>query len=127
MRPLGDAHDTAVPAATSAAAAATAYRSDNVTVLSRDMAHTEKKKEKKEEPPPPPPLPLDGGDYNKAATSGRHLPPGTDPKVCQAECDAAAECVAWTYAIRGAPAGSGDCCLKKMAPTKITFFKHPPK
>ena len=37
--------------------------------------------------------------------------------MCQAECDAAAECVAWTYVIRGEPAGSGDCCLKKMAPT----------
>ena len=60
---------------------------------------------------------LNGGDYNKAAAVGRHLPPGTDPRVCQAECDAAAECVAWTYVIRGEPAGSGDCCLKKMAPT----------
>ena len=57
--------------------AAAGQTSDNGT-LSRYMAHTD----------------LNGGDYNKAAATGRHLPPGTDPKVCQAECDAAAECVA---------------------------------
>ena len=60
---------------------------------------------------------LGGGDYNKDAKAGRHFPPGTDPKACQAECDAAGECVAWTYVIRGMPAGSGDCCLKKAAPS----------
>ena len=60
---------------------------------------------------------LNGGDYNKNASTGRHHPAGTDPKVCQAECDKAAECVAWTYVIRGAPAGSGDCCLKKQGAT----------
>ena len=60
---------------------------------------------------------LMGGDYNKNATTGRHYPPGTDPTVCQTECDKAAECVAWTYVIRGQPEGSGDCCLKKRAPT----------
>jgi hypothetical protein len=60
---------------------------------------------------------FNGGDYNKNATVGRHHPPGTDPNVCQAECDKAEECVAWTYVIRGAPAGSGDCCLKKHGAT----------
>lgn len=60
---------------------------------------------------------LQGGDYNKNASTGRHHPPGTDPKVCQNECDAAEQCVAWTYVIRGAPKGSGDCCLKKMNAT----------
>lgn len=69
------------------------------TNLTRYMPHTD----------------LRGGDYNK--NTSRHHPPGTDPHVCQAACDAAAECMAWTYVIRGEPAGSGDCCLKKMAPT----------
>ena len=58
---------------------------------------------------------LMGGDYNK--NSHRHFPPGTNPELCQAECDAAEECVAWTYVIRGEPKGSGDCCLKKMGAT----------
>jgi hypothetical protein len=59
---------------------------------------------------------LMGGDYNKNATGRRH-PPGTNPKVCQAECDKDPACVAWTYVIRGDPAGSGDCCLKKHEAT----------
>jgi len=50
---------------------------------------------------------ISGGDYNKT-----HYPSRTDPEVCQAACDADAACVAWTYVIRGEPAGSGDCCLK---------------
>ena len=32
--------------------------------------------------------------------------------MCEALCKAAKGCGAWTYVIRGSPAGSGDCCLK---------------
>ena len=77
------------------------HNSSGGVALTRYMPHTD----------------LLGGDYNKNASTGRHLPAGTDPKACQAECDKASECVAWTYVIRGKPAGSGDCCLKKHAVT----------
>lgn len=50
---------------------------------------------------------LAGNDFNIT-----HLPPKTDPHVCQAACTANAKCTSWTYVIRGDPAGSGDCCLK---------------
>merc|ERR1711976_309833 len=48
-----------------------------------------------------------GNDYKQT-----HYPKDTDPKVCQAACDADDKCDSWTYVIRGEPAGSGDCCLK---------------
>ena len=35
---------------------------------------------------------------------------------CQATCDKDPQCEAWTYVVRGAPAGSGDCCLKSGEP-----------
>jgi hypothetical protein len=39
--------------------------------------------------------------------------PGTfGGKGCQALCAANAKCKAWTWVIRGTPAGSGDCCQK---------------
>ena len=50
---------------------------------------------------------LAGGDYNIT-----HHPAHTDAFVCESLCHADAKCKAWTYVIRGAPAGSGDCCLK---------------
>eukprot|EP00756_Hemistasia_phaeocysticola_P019743 Hpha_TRINITY_DN15680_c1_g1::TRINITY_DN15680_c1_g1_i1::g.99886::m.99886/K01193/INV, sacA; beta-fructofuranosidase len=54
---------------------------------------------------------LGGGDFNIT-----HHAPGTDATVCQKLCDADAKCQAWTYVIRGEPAGSGDCCLKSKVP-----------
>lgn len=54
---------------------------------------------------------MPGNDYNIT-----HHPKDTDPKVCQAACDADDQCDSWTYVIRGEPAGSGDCCLKKGSP-----------
>jgi len=54
---------------------------------------------------------LSGGDYNVT-----HYPPKTDPKVCEAACNADQKCQAWTYVVRGVPAGSGDCCLKSTLP-----------
>jgi hypothetical protein len=74
-------------------------------------------------PPPPPPPPgkgttvgtflahtdLPGNDYNIT----HYAAPHTDAKVCEAACAADAKCDSWTYVVRGAPAGSGDCCLKK--------------
>lgn len=53
---------------------------------------------------------LMGNDYNIT-----HHPPGTTASVCKAMCDADTKCQAWTYVIRGEPAGSGDCCLKSAA------------
>lgn len=50
---------------------------------------------------------MPGNDYNVT-----HYPANTDPKQCQAACAADTQCKAWTYVIRGSPAGSGDCCLK---------------
>ena len=54
--------------------------------------------------------------------SCQHYPKATDPKVCEALCKVAKGCGAWTYVIRGSPAGSGDCCLKlageQSCPTK---------
>ena len=50
---------------------------------------------------------LGGNDYNIT-----HMPPHTAPSVCEAACAADDKCEAWTYVIRGALAGSGDCCLK---------------
>jgi hypothetical protein len=54
---------------------------------------------------------LPGEDYRIT-----HLPPKTDPKHCEALCAADSKCKAWTYVIRGTPAGSGDCCLKTAVP-----------
>lgn len=50
---------------------------------------------------------MPGDDYSIS-----HHPPNTAPTVCQAMCDKDPKCQAWTYVIRGSPAGSGDCCLK---------------
>jgi len=52
-----------------------------------------------------------GTDYNVThlATTNRTL--ATD--TCEAACHADAQCAAWTYVVRGAPQGTGDCCLKK--------------
>lgn len=58
---------------------------------------------------------MPGGDYNVT-----HYPKGTDPTVCQKACDDQAKCNAWTYVIRGDPAGSGDCCLKTSVPCPTT-------
>lgn len=54
---------------------------------------------------------LPGADYNIT-----HYPPSTDPAACKAACDQDAGCKAWTYVLRGSPAGSGDCCLKSLVP-----------
>jgi len=54
---------------------------------------------------------MPGGDYNVT-----HYPAHTDPKVCEAACNADAKCKSWTYVIRGQPAGSGDCWLKGGTP-----------
>ena len=54
---------------------------------------------------------IPGSDYNVS-----HYPPNTEPKECEAACAADDKCKAWTYVIRGQPAGSGDCCLKSSIP-----------
>jgi hypothetical protein len=51
---------------------------------------------------------MPGDDYNIT-----HYPANTDPHTCEAACIADAHCDSWTYVVRGVPAGSGDCCLKK--------------
>jgi sucrose-6-phosphate hydrolase SacC (GH32 family) len=58
---------------------------------------------------------MPGGDYNIT-----HFPPNTDATVCEARCAADDKCKAWTYVIRGSPAGSGDCCLKNSVPCPVT-------
>lgn len=58
---------------------------------------------------------MPGDDYNIT-----HYPANTDPSKCQAACDADEKCRAWTYVIRGSPAGSGDCCLKSSVPCPVT-------
>ena len=50
---------------------------------------------------------LGGGDYKLT-----HMPPNTDPHVCQAGCLKDPACMVWTYVIRGSPPGSGDCIFK---------------
>jgi len=57
---------------------------------------------------------LPGEDYNIT-----HMPVNTDPKTCEAACKADGACKAWTYVVRGAPAGSGDCCLKSSVPCPV--------
>jgi hypothetical protein len=52
------------------------------------------------------------GGVPGGAAGCQHYPKATDPKVCEALCKAAKGCGAWTYVVRGSPAGSGDCCLK---------------
>ena len=52
---------------------------------------------------------LGGGDYNLT----HHAPgSGDTPATCQALCDSDARCDAWTWVVRGAPAGAADCCRK---------------
>ena len=58
---------------------------------------------------------LPGDDYNVT-----HYPANTSPSVCADACEADAKCHAWTYVIRGLPAGSGDCCLKSSVPCPVT-------
>jgi len=58
---------------------------------------------------------MPGNDYSVV-----HHPANTSPSVCEAACAADAKCDAWTYVIRGSPAGSGDCCLKKGVPCPKT-------
>ena len=58
---------------------------------------------------------LPGNDYNIT-----HYPVGTDPKVCEKACSDDDKCAAWTFVIRGSPAGSGDCCLKSSVPCPVT-------
>lgn len=59
---------------------------------------------------------LPGDDY-----SVTHMPIGTNnAKVCEANCNDDDKCMAWTYVVRGSPAGSGDCCLKGSVPCPST-------
>ncbi|KAL1518961.1 hypothetical protein AB1Y20_003231 [Prymnesium parvum] len=68
---------------------------------------------------------LAGHDYNIT-----HFPANTDPSVCEAACAADDKCKAWTYVVRGSPAGewlalvlwssSGDCCLKSAVPCPVS-------
>jgi len=59
---------------------------------------------------------LPGDDY-----SVTHMPIGTNnAKVCEANCNDDDKCMAWTYVVRGSPAGSGDCCLKSSVPCPST-------
>lgn len=58
---------------------------------------------------------LPGSDYNIT-----HYGVHTDPTICEAACTADFKCKAWTYVVRGAPAGSGDCCLKSSVPCPVT-------
>ena len=53
---------------------------------------------------------LPGGDLPGKTT---HHPGTFGAAGCQALCAADSKCDSWTWVIRGAPAGSGDCCLKK--------------
>jgi sucrose-6-phosphate hydrolase SacC (GH32 family) len=55
-----------------------------------------------------------GADYNIT-----HYPANTDPKTCESACAADDKCKAWTFVIRGQPAGSGDCCLKNSVPCPV--------
>jgi hypothetical protein len=48
------------------------------------------------------------GDFNVS-----HHPGSFGAVGCQGLCAADSKCDSWTWVIRGAPAGSGDCCQKK--------------
>ena len=58
---------------------------------------------------------MPGSDYNVT-----HYPVNTSPSVCASACEADSKCKAWTYVVRGEPAGSGDCCLKSDIPCPVT-------
>jgi sucrose-6-phosphate hydrolase SacC (GH32 family) len=58
---------------------------------------------------------MPGSDYNVT-----HHPVNTSPSVCASACEADSKCKAWTYVVRGEPAGSGDCCLKSDIPCPVT-------
>ena len=57
---------------------------------------------------------LGGADY-----SVTHHPASWTAKDCQALCDGQTKCKAWVWAVRGHPAGSGDCCLKEAVPCPV--------
>ena len=62
---------------------------------------------------------LGGADY-----SITHHPASWTAKDCQALCDGQEKCKAWVWAVRGRPAGSGDCCLKEAVPCPV---RKPPQ
>eukprot|EP01043_Picozoa_sp_COSAG02_P037682 COSAG02_NODE_2846_length_7905_cov_14.993378_9_plen_652_part_01 len=62
---------------------------------------------------------LGGADY-----SITHHPASWTAKDCQALCDSQEKCKAWVWAVRGRPAGSGDCCLKEAVPCPM---RKPPQ
>ena len=57
---------------------------------------------------------LGGADYSIT----KH-PVGWTAADCQTLCDGQAKCKAWVWAVRGRPAGSGDCCLKEAVPCPV--------
>ena len=57
---------------------------------------------------------LGGADYSIS-----HHPAGWTSADCEALCDGQAKCKAWVWAVRGHPAGSGDCCLKEALPCPV--------
>jgi sucrose-6-phosphate hydrolase SacC (GH32 family) len=57
---------------------------------------------------------LPGDDYSVKHNASTDRDAAT--AACQKNCDADPKCKAWTYVVRGAPSGSGDCCLKSNVP-----------
>ena len=57
---------------------------------------------------------MGGADYSIT----KH-PVGWTAADCQTLCDGQAKCKAWVWAVRGRPAGSGDCCLKEAVPCPV--------
>jgi hypothetical protein len=57
-------------------------------------------------------------DSHRLVAQVTHYPhvSADNAKICEAACAADAKCDAWTFVVRGAPAGSGDCCLKHGIP-----------
>ena len=58
-------------------------------------------------------------DLGGADFSITHHPASYNATGCQALCDSQAKCKAWVWAVRGHPAGSGDCCLKEAVPCPV--------
>lgn len=60
----------------------------------------------------PSPAPDTGIDMPSGDFSVTHHPASFEAAGCEAMCSGNPKCKAWTWVIRGEPAGSGDCCLK---------------
>lgn len=61
---------------------------------------------------------MPGDDYN---ITHFNVPDAGNAQKCEAMCTADTKCKSWTFVVRGAPAGSGDCCLKAgiSCPNKV--------